>query len=253
MSVLSFATGLLSSSSHIRRVRHDVHRREVRVSRVHRLSAGFLAITFEGDALANFVSMSFDDHVKLIFQDASGNSHKRDFTPRHFDLARREITLEFALHEHGAACEWARNAIAGDSAVIAGPRGSMIIPTDFEWNVMVGDASAMPAIHRRLEEFPEGSPVQVFALVHSSEDQRTFCSQAKLQVHWVRSSNELLHALGQWTVPSGLGFAWCAGEASTMTRVRALLTNEKKLSREAMRVSAYWKQGATDFHEPAEG
>ena len=120
MSVLSFATGLLSSSSHIRRVRHDVHRREVRVSRVHRLSAGFLAITFEGDALANFVSMSFDDHVKLIFQDASGNSHKRDFTPRHFDLARREITLEFALHEHGAACEWARNAIAGDSAVIAG-------------------------------------------------------------------------------------------------------------------------------------
>jgi NADPH-dependent ferric siderophore reductase len=34
-----------------------------------------------------------------------------------------------------------------------------------------------------------------------------------------------------------------------MRRVRDVLVDEKALPKEAMRVSAYWKQGAADFHE----
>jgi NADPH-dependent ferric siderophore reductase len=79
---------------------------------------------------------------------------RRDFTPRHYDQAARELTVEFALHATGAA--WARQAAPGQVAVIAGPRGSMIIPMDYAWHVLAGDATALPAIRRRLEELPAG-------------------------------------------------------------------------------------------------
>ncbi len=87
----------ISTTRRVQRVRHDLLAREVQVSRVERISPGFLSLTFRGESLASFVSLSFDDHVKLILQDASGASHKRDFAPRHFDVQKRELTLEFAL------------------------------------------------------------------------------------------------------------------------------------------------------------
>ena len=57
---------LFSSNRRVQRVRHDLLAREVRVSRVRRISPGFLSITFTGESLASFVSLSFDDHVKLM-------------------------------------------------------------------------------------------------------------------------------------------------------------------------------------------
>ena len=56
-------------------------------------------------------------------------------------------------------------------------------------------------------------------------------------------------ALEALALPPGEGYAWCAGEASAMARVRDLLLGAKAHPREAMRVAAYRKQGASDFHE----
>ena len=138
----------------LRRVRHELQRRDVRVSRVQPLGTGLQAVTFCGPALASFVSLSFDDHIKFIFTDAAGQEQRRDHTPRHFDAARQELTLVFALHEGGAASDWALRAQVGDAAVIGGPRGSIIVPDDLPWYLLVGDATALPAIARRLEELP---------------------------------------------------------------------------------------------------
>ena len=74
-----------------RRVRHELLRRDVRVRHVRPLGPGLLAVTFGGPALASFVSLSFDDHVKFIFTDADGQEHRRDYTPRHFDTVRQEL------------------------------------------------------------------------------------------------------------------------------------------------------------------
>ncbi|MEW6763065.1 MAG: siderophore-interacting protein [Pseudomonadota bacterium] len=234
----------------VQRVRHELHIRDVTVARIAPLGDSFLSITFQGEDLARFTSLSFDDHVKFMFE-LDGEQLRRDFTPLHYDAGRRELTLEFALHEDGASSSWARAATVGQRAIIGGPRGSMVIPEDYDWHLLAGDRSALPAIRRRLAELPAGS--KVVAVIHASgADRLPLDTHADPDVRWVDSEAALVEALRAFALPTGEGFAWFAGEAATAKAVRALLLEEKGLPKEAMRVSAYWKQGVADHHENLE-
>ncbi|MFJ9451573.1 MULTISPECIES: siderophore-interacting protein [unclassified Herbaspirillum] len=237
-----------SISREVQRVRYEIKLRDVKVAAVRATGANMLSVTFHGDALEDFTSLSFDDHIKFVFPDASGASVRRDYTPIGHDAQRKELVLEFALHAEGAATDWARQAKVGMDAVIAGPRGSMVVPLDYDWHVLAGDLSSLPAITRRLQELPAGA--KVFAIIEASDgDIRQFDTQADLDVTWVRSGEELLAAVRALTLPAGEGYVWAAGEAVVMKAVRAVLAEEKQHPKEAMRVSAYWKRGASDFHE----
>ena len=231
----------------IERVRHELKMRDVEVVRIDRASPGFVTITFGCDALADFTSLSFDDHVKFMFTGPDGEQVRRDYTPRRFDREANELDLEFALHGHGGAAEWARQATVGQRAVIGGPRGSMIVPLAMDWHVLIGDASALPAISRRLEELPQGARVQALILVDEA-DRRTFDTRAELDLQWVASGDELLAALAALAPRPGAGIAWGGGEAGLMARVRQQLL-DIGLPRQATRVSAYWKLGVADHHE----
>jgi NADPH-dependent ferric siderophore reductase len=238
----------------VQRVRHELQRRDVEVVRVEPLGAHFVAITFRDDSLASFRSDSFDDHVKFMIHDAAnaGELARRDYTPRRFDPARRELTIEFALHGAGPAADWARQARVGQRALIGGPRGSMIIPTDYDWHLLVGDDSALPAIHRRLEELPAGTRAIVILQIAHAADQRPLQSAAALDVQWVPDGEALVAAVRSLPLPAGEGYAWCAGEAATMARLRDVLLHEKQHPKEALKVAVYWKPGAADFHETLE-
>jgi NADPH-dependent ferric siderophore reductase len=232
----------------VRRVRHELKLRDVEVAAVERLGPGFVAITFRGEALADFDSLSFDDHVKLMFGEPGDGQARRDYTPRRFSREARELTIEFALHGEGQASDWARHAQPGQRLLIGGPRGSMIVPLELGWHVLVGDATALPAISRRLEELPAGSRAYVF--VHADEaDRRAFSTQAQAEVHWADTAEDLLASLDGLALPApDTGFAWGGGEAATMAQVRQVLVR-KGVPRQHMRVSAYWKQGVADHHE----
>jgi len=232
----------------VQRVRHALRRRELTVDSVTPLGAHFVSITFGGDALADFVSLGFDDHVKFMLDDGAGEPVRRDYTPRRYDAQSRQLTLEFALHGDGAASDWARRAAPGQAAVIGGPKGSMIVPPDFDWHLLVADATGLPAIRRRLEELPAGTRAIVVALAGAG-DRLLPDTQAQLDVHWVDDADALVAALRAVALPAGEGYAWGGGEAAMMRRVRDVLVVDKALPKEAMRVSAYWKQGAADFHE----
>lgn len=240
------------SSRRVVRVRHELVRREVTVAAVQPLGPHFTSITFAGEALGGFVSASFDDHVKFVFHGADGEPVLRDYTPRRFDRERRELTIEFVLHDsHGqdGASDWARNARVGQRAVIAGPRGSMIVPTDYDWHLLAGDASALPAIHRRLEELPAGTRAIVLMQVADVADRRALASRAGLEVQWVASPGEWLAALRALPLPKGSGYAWCAAEASMIAKAREIVLVDKGHPREDAKLAAYWKQGAADYHE----
>ena len=77
----------------VQRVRHELRMREVQVARREQLSPHFVSLTFAGEALADFVSAGFDDHVKFMFEDDDGSIVRRDYTPRRFDAAARELTV----------------------------------------------------------------------------------------------------------------------------------------------------------------
>lgn len=252
--IINYIGCMMESSSPARRVcrvRHELRQREVEVVRVEPVGAGFIGVTFRGEALADFVSASFDDHVKFMFADPLGETVRRDYTPRRFSRETRELTLEFACHGAGKATDWARQATAGQRAVIAGPRGSMIIPDDYDWHLLAGDATALPAIARRLEALPATASATVLLLADRAQ-RRELATAARLDLRWLDSADELVSALRGLRLPPGEGYAWCAGEASLMASLRDVLAREKGHPKEAMRVAAYWKRGAEAHHEDLE-
>ncbi|RQP22298.1 siderophore-interacting protein [Piscinibacter terrae] len=243
---------LAPAVSRVQRIRHEIKRRELTVLRVESPTPHTRRITLGGESLSDFISASFDDHIKLILGDAAGEPVRRDYTPRHFDTQRRELSIEFALHGDGPAAQWSANAQPGDTAVVAGPRGSLVIPTDFDWHLLIGDETALPAIARRLEELPRGTRAIVIGLTDDVADRREFRTAAALTLHWVDSADALVNAVHALVLPEGEGYAWCAGEASTMATLRRILVEDKGVPRQAIRAAAYWKRGASAHHEHIE-
>jgi NADPH-dependent ferric siderophore reductase len=237
-----------TSPRRVERVRHELKRRDLTVKAVESLTPHFRRITLTGESLADFVSASFDDHVKVFVGDA-----RRDYTPRSFDNAARELVIEFALHGDGPAASWAARATAGDTLAIGGPKGSLIVPPDYDWHLLAGDESALPAVARRLEELPGGATAIVIAKAADAADRRAFDSVADIALTWVATDAELLAAVRALKLPEGDGYAWCAGEASCMAALRRELVEVKGHPREAIRAAAYWKRGATGHHENLEG
>lgn len=238
--------------SRVQRVRHELKRRELAVVRVEAVSPYLRRITFGGESLTDFVSASFDDHVKLILDTGQAEPVRRDYTPRHFDAAAGELTIEFALHGDGPATRWAAQATPGQRAVVGGPRGSFIVPMDHDWHLLVGDECALPAIARRLEELPAGARALVIAKAGDAAERRTLPTAAALTLQWVADDEALLAAVHMLALPPGAGYAWCAGEARTVAALRRVLVEDKGHSRHAIRAAAYWKQGASAHHENLE-
>ena len=236
----------------VQRVRHEVKRRELQVARVARISPHFQRITFAGEALADFISASFDDHVKLILADGSTAPAMRDYTPRRFDTAARELDIEFALHGDGPAASWAAQAQPGDRATVAGPRGSFVVPIDYDWHLLIGDETALPAVARRLEELPADTHVIVRLAVADPADRRALASAATLDLQWADSDEALIAATRALTLPPSEGYAWCAAEAATAAALRRVLVDDKGHDRHAIRAAAYWKRGAVAHHENLE-
>lgn len=255
----------------ITRVRHPLKFRQIEVVEVRDLTPGMRRIVLRGEDLHDFVSGSFDDHLKLMLPSAPGVPFEapemtpegpkfkgpkptlRDFTPRAYDNAARTLVLEFAIHAGGAASDWARGAKVGDAIAIGGPRGSTVIPLGYDWHVLAGDESALPAIARRLEELPAGARASVFVETTSDTDRRELTTAADAPVVWMAASEDALAAaLRAFEKPAGEGFFWAAGEAASMRRVRAALREVHDVTTSHSRVSAYWKRGVADHHEDIE-
>lgn len=246
--------------SQIQRVRHELRRRALTVSRVENVTPNMRRLVLVGADLAGFTSLAPDDHIKLFVPGNETEMERRDYTPRRYDAEKGELLIDFALHDAGAATLWAMNAKPGDVIEIGGPRGSLVVPPDFDWWLLVGDETALPAIGRRLEELPAGSRVLAVIAVTGPEEEQSFSTATDLKVTWVHrplgaadDPAPVLAALASLTWPAGDGFAWIAAEASVAKAARAHVVGERGQPIEALRASGYWKKGVKDTHETIEG
>ncbi len=235
----------------VQRVRHELKFRDLVVRRVDRVSPHLVAVTLGGESLADFTSPSFDDHVKVFIDTGGDEPARRDYTPRRFDPVARELVLEFVLHGEGPASAWAETVVPGQPLRIAGPRGSFIVPTDYDWHLLVGDETALPAIARRLEELPAAARAFVILQVADPADRRPLPSAARVVLQWVADEDACLAALRDFTLPPGEGYVWAAGEGGLMAELRRILVDEKGHDKRAIRAAAYWKRGAVGSPEAA--
>lgn len=257
------------------RVRHPLRFRLLEVVAVDRMSLSLTRVTLGGADLEGFVSLGFDDHVKLFFPDPDTDVFNlpeigpegpvwgegarpvmRDYTPRHFDAALRTLAIDFALHTPGGpATRWTEQARIGQKIGVGGPKGSFIVPTTFDWHLFLGDDTALPAIARRLEELPAGTQARVLIEVEGPQSQIGLPSAAEVHVHWVyrgmsmAGSQPLLTALRDMTLLPGVFYSWVACESAQAKALREYLIDECRVNPRWIKASGYWRQGSADTHD----
>lgn len=248
----------MSSLPNITRVRHELKRRSLTVARLERVAPKMLRVVLTGAELAQFTSLGFDDHLKLVLPSSVPDTPEmRDFTPRRFDADAGELWIDFYLHETGPAATWAMQAAVGQSVTIAGPRGSAVIALDgIDSHVLVGDETALPAIGRRLEELPAG--VRALVVIESDGGARGYPLKTRATLEVVEvprvgraatPAAELIDALRGVQLPPGRCFIWVATESQAARAIRRYLTDERGLDRHWIKAAGYWQRGATGTHE----
>ena len=241
------------------RQRHELKRRNLTVQSKTALTPGMIRVVVTGDDLSDFTSLGADDHVKLFVPIGGEKPDMRDYTPRAYDRAARTLTLDFAVHDAGPATRWAIDAKPGDPITIGGPRGSLIVPPTFDWMLLIGDETALPAIGRRVEEAPAGVRIMTVAAVADAAEEQRFETKARHEAIWVHRpldrANDpapLLDAVRALTLPEGDGFVWIAAEARVARALRDHIVGERGHPLAWTKASGYWLKGVADAHDKLE-
>lgn len=246
------------SAPKIERVRHELKRRSLTVSKIEKITPAMLRIELAGEDLADFVSLAPDDHIKFFVAGSGDEMERRDYTPRRYDNDARTLVVDFAIHEAGPVTKWALDAQLGDTLEIGGPRGSAVVSADVKNWLLIGDETALPAIGRRVEE--AGSDVHMTAIVAvaSAAEQQEFQTKAELKAHWVHrplsdatDPSALLAVLKTVDVAPGT-FVWIAAEASVTRALRGYLVEELSYPLSWIKASGYWVKGKADTTEKFE-
>jgi NADPH-dependent ferric siderophore reductase len=257
------------------RVRHQNGLFLAQVVFVEPVSPRMRRITFHAPELAQFNSAAADDHVKLFFappgeirpvlpelgpdgprfSDDMPRPVARDYTPRRFDVRSCELTIEFVLHADGPASNWARHAKPGDFIGIGGPRGSLIIPEDYDAYLLIGDETALPSIGRRLEEMAPGACAIVIIEVADRHEERYLATAANAEITWLHRQSKpagksglLEAAVRLLQLPCRDIHAWIACEIDVARRLRDYLMQEEGLPRSQIKAAGYWKIGQAGAH-----
>jgi NADPH-dependent ferric siderophore reductase len=252
------------------RVRHELKFRLATVVGNERITPRMARITLSHPDFANFPSLAYDDHVKLFFPPDGGElampapgpnglewpegaprPEGRDYTPRSFDHARQQVVIDFVLHEGGLASAWAEAARPGDTLGIGGPRGSFVVRSGFDYYVLIGDETALPAIGRRIEELPADARVFAFIEIADSGERQHFTTPATLELTWVERNTgaSLLETVRATAFPSGSGYVFIAGEAAMSGALREHFVTERGHDPDLIKAASYWRRGEADFDD----
>lgn len=254
------------------RIRHETRLRLLTVASVTDMTPLMRRIRLAGD-LAGFASLGHADHIKAFFfpdgvepllppigpngaEFAPGQRPEmRDYTPRYWSVAEGWIELDFVLHGDGPASTWAASAAPGSTLVIGGPRGSLVIPMAFDWYLLAGDETALPAIGRRIEELPAGASVLAVIEVENAAEEQAFDTEANLSLRYVHRNGApagtttlVLDAIAATTFPDGDAYAYIAGEVDMSRAIRAHLEG-RGLDPRYIKAAGYWRLGVADAHE----
>lgn len=253
--------------------------RELEVARVEDITPGMCRVTLTGDALdahttaegyavRAFTSPGFDDSLRLFFAypgesepvlptQADGHlDYPKDprplskvYTVRRYDPQARELTVDFVRHGIGVATTWALRAQAGDRIHVGGPAASLGMPVDFDWWLVAGDDTAIPAIGRLLDEAPEDLRAQVFIEVGDDSHRQQLRELPGVTVTWLSrdgaepaTTTQLLDAIKAADWWDGEAFAWLAGETAVIRDTRRHLIEERGVDKTAIDFTGYWKR-----------
>lgn len=184
---------------------------------------------------------------------------RRTYTVRKYDAMVQELTIDFVAHgDEGPASRWARHAKPGDFLGFAGPSAPKVTSFNADWYLVAADLSAIPVAAAALEAMPRDAKGVAIFEVTSPEDRQNINIPDGIDVHWLIQPDPHVPSAAQETLirsldwPTGRVQSCIAGEAGVINSLRGFLMNEKKLPKEDVYVSGYWKIGLIeDDHQRA--
>jgi len=237
------------------------------------LTSGMIRLTFGGDGLAEFRTTGIgDEYLRLFFPNTeTGKLHLPNitedgrwtypdgqdairystYTVRRF--AQGEIDIDFVVHEGGMASDWAQRAQPGDRVTINKPRGLYTPPADTVWQLLVADATGIPALARILEQTPNNVQSRVFIEVAALEHEQPLPAHSGATVTWLhRSGNgvapsRMADVLRAVPLPATPGYIWVAGEQRVVRAIRKFVRQDLKLPAERYELVGYWTANAEDW------
>lgn len=242
---------------------------------VRRLTLGGPAMSAgerDGHPVGAFRSTGFDDHVKVVVPDVDGTQPDagrqdgerfawapgvlpfcRDYTVRRVADDGLSFEIDVVRHPSGRASDWAFSCAVGDRVSFAGPKMCADLPDGIDWYLLVADETGLPAVTRWLEEAPGGTRARIVVEVPSDADRQLIDTAADAEITWlVRDpqvpaghSRALLEAVQGFDLPAGRGFAWVAGESTTIAPIRRHLRQDGRLERKDIEVVGYWRRTST--------
>lgn len=252
---------MMKEKKYPQRVRNELRFRELTVLRVERISTAFQRVVLGGEALDGFSSRGFDDHTKLFFSPAGERvtpptvtddgivwgegvrPQSRDYTPL-YNAQAHELAYDFFIHDGGVASRWAMEVQAGDTLTIGGPRGSLVVPEDYAWQLYVCDESGMPALRRRLaslRQLPVRPQVKAIVTIADAAYQDYLADFSDTDITWVIGHHEqdVADKLAALTVPADDYFIWVTGEGAVAKSLVSRFENDT-IDPQLVRTQAYW-------------
>lgn len=255
----------------------------LRVRRAVRLTPNMVRITLHGDDPSALVDVGPDQYTKLFFPlagqprpvvppplDADAGVltwyHQylampddirppmRTYTVRAVRADLGELDIDFVLHpaHAGPASEWAATAAPGDEIGFLCPPHALYTPQDgADWQLLVGDETAIPAIGAIIEGLAPGTVVRAFVEVADLADAQRFPTRGEVLIEWVprgtgAPGSAVVDAVRAAEFPSGTPYAWISGEANLVKFTRRHLVRERELDKQTITFTGYWRQGRTE-------
>jgi NADPH-dependent ferric siderophore reductase len=225
--------------------------RELTVIRKSHVTTNMLRVTLGGENIQTIPEDQESGYVKLIFPRGDQKPLVRTYTIR--NQRADEIDIDFVLHEDGGpASTWAKQTQPNDIILVGGPGPKKLIEESTDWQILVGDMTALPAISVNLAKLPQDAKGYAILEVISEEDIQPLKHPSGIELKWVinphpgENPNLLLGQIQSLSGLEGSISVWVACEFSSMKTLRSFFKNELKIEKENFYISSYWKLGSNE-------
>ncbi|HEY0185975.1 MAG TPA: siderophore-interacting protein [Cellulomonas sp.] len=212
--------------------------------------------TSGADALATWVTPegTIDLAAARAALPAERQPRLRTYTVRGYDDLELTVTVDLLVHgTDGIAGPWAAGAVPGDEVVVVGPGGGYSPDPTADQHLLVGDASALPAIAVALERLGTGAVGTALIEVADPTEEQALRVPEGVTLRWLHAQgadqpagSALVQAVLALPWPEGRVHAFVHGEAGAVRTLRHHLRVERGLARTDLSISGYWRLGVDD-------